>query len=99
MKMTPKKLLENVYFAALYHRDSNDSRARDFSRDKTMRERDRGLADAYSYIVQLIEYPDTLGVVNYKKVHSMKQKFPKEPKALPITSCCSVLGVNEHIKN
>ena len=81
--MTPKKLLENVYFAALYHRDSNESRARDLLRDDEFRERDRGLADAYAFIVQLIEYSDTLGTVDYKKVHNMKQKFPKEPKTLP----------------
>ena len=83
MKITPKKLLENIYFAAVYHRDSSDSRARDFTRDKILRAKDQGLADAYSYIVQFIEYSDTIGKTDYKKVHNMKEKYPDAPKALP----------------
>lgn len=68
--------MENVYFAALYHYQQNDSRANDVSRPEIMRSRDRGLADAYAYIVQFIQYNDSIGQTDYKKIHKMPENFP-----------------------
>ena len=76
MKPTYKKLLQNIYFAAKYHAESNRARSNDLSRSTETRARDLGLADAYEYIVQFVEHNDTIGQADYKKVHKMKEKFP-----------------------
>ena len=82
-KITDSKLLKNIFYAALHHRDSARMRKDDLLNDDYLRTRDAALYDAYAYIVQLIEYRDTIGMVNYKKVFDMKEKFPTESKALP----------------
>ena len=82
-KITDSKLLRNIFYAALRHRDAARMRKDDLLRDDEIRAKDQGLYDAYAYIVQLIEYRDTIGITDYKKIHNMKEKFPTESKPLP----------------
>jgi hypothetical protein len=83
MKTPPKQLLENIYYMALYHRDEAQLRMNDLLSDE-LREKDEGLYNAYAYVVQMIEYHDSIGLVDYKKIHNMKAKFPENPT--PITA-------------
>lgn len=83
MKIPPKKLLKNVYFAALNHKNSAWLRMNDLLRDDLDRKYNKGLFDAYSYIVQMIDYHDTIGIVDYKKIFNMEEKFPEQPKINP----------------
>jgi hypothetical protein len=69
---------------ALYHRDKANLRMNDLLREDELREKDQGLYNAYAYVVQMIEYHDSIGLVDYKKVHNMKAKFPENPT--PITA-------------
>jgi hypothetical protein len=75
--MNNQKLLENIYYAALNHRDLHQRLMNDLHRDDLERERSRGLYDAYSYIVQMIIHNDTIGTVDYKKVYKMEETFPR----------------------
>jgi hypothetical protein len=84
MKTPPKQLLKNIYYMALYHRDKANLRMNDLLREDELREKDEGLYNAYAYVVQMIEYHDSIGLVDYKKVHNIKAKFPETPT--PITA-------------
>lgn len=75
--MNNQKLLENIYYAALSHRDLHQGLMNDLLRGDLERERSKGLYDAYSYIVQMIVHNDTIGIVDYKEVYKMDETFPK----------------------
>lgn len=64
---------------ALYHRDKAKLRSDDLLREDELREKDKGLYNAYAYVVQMIEYHDSIGLVDYKNLHNMKEKFPETP--------------------
>jgi hypothetical protein len=74
--MTHKKLLENIYFAALHHKNEALFRANDLLRDDLERAKDKGLYDAYSFIVLMVQHSDRVGIADYKKIFKMTEKFP-----------------------
>lgn len=76
MKMTYKKLLSNIYYKAVYHRDLHSHIMNDLLRDDLERKKSLGYFDAYSAIIQMIDYYDTIGSVDYKKVYKMKEELP-----------------------
>ena len=76
MKQNYKKLLENIYYMALHHRDLNERLSNDLSRDDIQRACDRSCYEAYAHVVQMVTHSDTIGSVDYKKVHKMEQPFP-----------------------
>lgn len=75
--MNNKKLLENIYYAARHHKELNQLLMTDLQRDDLERFRCRGMFDAYSYIVQMIEHSTTIGSVDYKEVFKMDDTFPR----------------------
>lgn len=75
--MKNQKLLENIYYAALNHKNLNQLLMNDLHRDDLERFKSRGMFDAYSFIVQMIVHNDTIGSVDYKKVFDMEETFPK----------------------
>lgn len=80
MKTPPKQILKNIYYMALYHRDKAELRMNNLLREDELRGKDEGLYNAYAYVVQMIEYHDSIGTVDYKKVHNMPNTFPETPK-------------------
>ena len=54
----------------------NERLMNDLSRDDVLREKALGAFDAYGYIVQMVEHNDSIGRVNYKKVHKMPGELP-----------------------
>ena len=76
MAQNYKKLLENIYFAARHHKELNDGLARNLQRDERQRAIDNARYEAYAYIVQMVNHSDTIGKVDYKKVHKMKGELP-----------------------
>ena len=74
--MTHKKLLQNVYKAAKYHENSNRLRSNDLSRNRSMRSNDLSRAEAYAYIIQMVVHWDTIGSVDYHKVHKIEEDLP-----------------------
>lgn len=76
MKQNYKKLLENIYFAALHHKELNGHLMRDLMRDDYERRVSRAHYDAYAYIVQMVVHSATIGKTDYKKVFKMEDKLP-----------------------
>jgi hypothetical protein len=74
--MTKKKLLENIYFAALHLKNLNNSLANDLLRDDIERARAKGAREAYAYIVLMILHSQSIGSADYKKVFDMKENCP-----------------------
>ena len=61
---------------SLHHMKLNESLMDNLMRDDVQRARDGGLFDAYAYVVQMIRHNETIGKVDYKKAHKMKEGFP-----------------------
>lgn len=76
--MKPKKLLENIYYAAKHHQERSGMIKDDLLRDDLERCKARGSYDAYAHIVQMITHNDTIGIADYKKVFKMEETFPKK---------------------
>ena len=76
MAQNYKKLLTNIYYASKYFKESNNLMMNDLMRDDIERKHSKGQFDAYSYIVQMIEYSDTIGSVDYKKTFKMNCNLP-----------------------
>jgi len=74
--MTKKKLLENIYFAALHLKKLNTLLANDLLRDDVSRARAEGALEAYGYIELMILRNDSIGSTDYKKVFDMKENCP-----------------------
>jgi hypothetical protein len=74
--MTYKKLLKNIYYAALHHEELNRGLYNDLLRDDLSRNKAQGAADAYAFIKQMITHYDTIGQSDYKKVFDMKEPLP-----------------------
>lgn len=75
--MNNQKLLENIYYAARHHKELNQFLMNDLLRDDYQRFRSRGMFDAYSYVVQMMEHNTTIGSVDYKEVFKMDDTFPR----------------------
>lgn len=75
--MSNQKLLENIYYVARHHKELNQLLMNDINRDDLERFRSRGMFDAYSYIVQMMEHNTTIGSVDYKEVFNMDETFPR----------------------
>jgi hypothetical protein len=75
--MKDSKLLKNIYFSALHHRNSANLRMNNLLRDDIVRAKDEGEFDAYAWIVQMIENEDTIGIADYKRLFKMKEKYPR----------------------
>ncbi len=74
--MDHKELLINIYKAADYlgaraQYDANDLLAPDWARQKS-----QGNADAYAAIKQMVIHYDTMGSVDYFKVHGINKDLP-----------------------
>lgn len=74
--MTYKKLLQNIYYMAYHHKESNNLRMNDLLRDDVDRAKCKGSYDSYAVIVQMIEMYDTIGKCDYKKTFKMKNSLP-----------------------
>ena len=72
--MTNKKLLNNIYYTALYHKELNEGLKIDIMRDEYDRRYSEGLYEAYAHVVQMVEHPDDIGIVDYKNIHKMKKE-------------------------
>ena len=75
--MNNQKLLENIYYAARHHKELNQLLMNDLHCDDLERLRSRGMFDAYSFIVQMMEHNTTIGSVDYKEVFNMDETFPR----------------------
>ena len=75
--MNNQKLLENIYYAARHHKELNQLLMNDLLCDDLERFRSRGMFDAYSFIVQMMEHNTTIGSVDYKEVFNMDETFPR----------------------
>lgn len=75
--MNNQKLLENIYYAARHHKELNQLLMNDLHCDDLERFRSRGMFDAYSFIVQMMEHNTTIGSVDYKEVFNMDETLPR----------------------
>lgn len=71
-----RKLLTNIYFLSKYHKDLNFFIMNDLMRDDREREYARGLFEAYSAIVQMVEQNDSIGRTSYQRIHKMEGTLP-----------------------
>jgi hypothetical protein len=71
-----ERLLKNIYFMALHHAKLNESLMNDLSRDDNERAKDEGHYNAYSYVVQMVRYSESIGSTDYKKIHKISENFP-----------------------
>ena len=71
-----KKLLKNIFFMAVHHAKLNERLMNDLSRDSEQRAKDAGCYNAYSYVVQMCQYNETIGKTDYKKTYKMTEEFP-----------------------
>jgi hypothetical protein len=71
-----RKLLANIYKAADYLGERAERRARDFSRNDNLRNKDGGLSDAYSHIKHMILNYDTTGQADYWKSNKVTKELP-----------------------
>ena len=71
-----KTLLINIYKAADYLGSRAELRSNNLCRDSELREKDRGLADAYDNIKNMIIYYDAMGSVDYYKANNVVKDLP-----------------------
>ena len=71
-----KNILRNIYKAAKHHESLNRGLANNLTRAPNLREKNLGAAEAYAYIIQFIESDDTIGQIDYDKVHSKVTDLP-----------------------
>ena len=71
-----KTLLTNVYKAADYLGGKAEMRSNQLDREKDYRAKDRGLADAYANIHQMIICWDSIGQVDYYAANKVVKDLP-----------------------
>lgn len=71
-----KNLLANVYKAADYLSGQAELRSNQLDRETDYRAKDRGLADAYANIRQMIINYDTSGQADYYKANNVVKDLP-----------------------
>lgn len=69
-----------IYKAADYLGKKAEVRANDLSRDTTLRSKDRGLADAYANIKQMILHDTSIGLVDYWVSNKVIRELPNNLK-------------------
>lgn len=74
--MTYKKLLENIYYAALHHEELTNSIKNDLLQEDWVRQKAEGSMNAYAHIKQMIVQYDSIGATDYKKVFKMENLKP-----------------------
>ena len=77
--MDNKKLLRNLYLAAKYHAQSSRMRSNDLVRKEDCPEfhwKDGGGADAYEFIIFLLDSPEILENMDYNEIMKVDNRVP-----------------------
>ena len=75
-RISHKKLLQNIYKAAKYHSSHAHMNANDLNAPGWARQNSLGSSNAYAHIVQMVVAWDSIGSVDYHKVHKIKEELP-----------------------